>query len=1237
MRTISQDILDALTNNPSYRIKAKIKVFASRHYFKDSDVIPTYVPTLVSTTTPQPEATTFAFGKLFTVLADGTALKGLLNNTATPIDFSITTDPLARPGIASWGTGASNKIYYWDGTDWKSAVFNTSFTLSATATFVAGATIPIGAIHPLGTNEAIIVYIDEGGARASLVDSFGDVHTSDGRFMDPNHILDVSVPVDAYRVHYSSAIKWVDSITGNTRYYVYYTAYNGSVQAMYYEWNGTENTHGIWSEIFIAIPEDLSTFAVGNTIIQDNRVFLIGKFTRRSDFASDSTYTLLAWSDDGKTFSLDRRTLVSIIDERWLVSYDTDNNNVYFSATGQFAEVAGAYQIAPDTCYSIEYKLKNLSGNATNGWNASTIAGAEYGFTDTWLDEGSYSELLVGVSTGDETDEGGEYEWISYQLCVLGGVTKAFADGQRNLEIQMVPDGVWHSSIMTYPFYMELQGKQYLHSPMKTLDTLYDQTGDSGQIWALTQDFNTSDLTDGFTAQEHEANTTSDHWCDDLETICSSYPIFGSEETYIFNLYGWSRAGHLSQNPNVADDTPTSTDNDDFYVMLTVEDLAGAQSDILATVEQLTSDHSNPAQTWFPAGERDGSYPVSYTIPNPGEGYKIIKLGARVISGATGGTTYFLERIEVPGIAALYIPTTPNTGYVIENRDIHYGQVWFNDTNFDLRALTDTPINLTKSWGLRGSGLRTLFLTPDDGVSHEYTLTMIHDVMDAQVGTITLFMASYAMWWTDENMLVTKTESYEYNVAKQIVITWTGTIPPNRVISMDASGTALWWGSDITQFSIISNTIATSSTNPPMQIKSVQKGIPQILFATTPYSTWNFDVSIRTRIKGTYTYSGCLGLGTDKNNFIIGYMKLGYLGIAKVRNGVRTTLYEQAQAGIISDTIFDLRFWHRDGLFGVEYKSSEGVWPNRGSMLTYEWKTVDEEIAPIVPIAAVDASGLAVSIIDISEIDSFVFHTGIYSIIDPPKFRTSGFNTASTYAPVMPLDLNPNTVDSDFLTLFPSSGKIDCNGYKFTYASKNTFFSDLPIQGPFQVRAIIDWNGTSYETDLEDSYHYTGDWAIEFFKFEWLPSAENHDKFLNAIIGTSNSQAWLNDKTFFKPWVTTDGVIVWQLERSRYYSANIPDMSDASLKTQAWITHGLAGLAAQGVTQQASFNKNSFVYLDSDDLVVIQGFTAESGEDDYSIAMLLDKFCRIAGTNSNFPGDIITATHTFSDGGSLTL
>ena len=1218
MRNVSSAITNAIENNITSRVNAKVKVFASRYYFKAADITdnhPTYAHANGSGN-PLPEAMEIARnGGAYTVVIDNNQIKMLGPGNSTGVTPLIGGNPIASDGLTRPGI-MLGYIFYWDGTNWKTAAYDTdkinnldTSCISSPTTFCLGTDVPKGAIYPLNDTDAVILYIDEGAVRAVYVS--GSVVKSTGRFFYPSQVMDESIADinNAFSVHFGGAVEWLNPETSHYQIFVYFTRWNGLVSGMYYDLDSN-----IWSEIFTVIPEDISNFLIGNIFIDNNnKIWICGRFTRRSDFASASAYTMLCWSTDGKNFSMDRRTLVTTVDYRWLAAYSSDQQSIDFSATNRWIPIDAPYQFAPDDCYYIEYHLRQLSGSPANGWSAYTVAGEEYGFDDEWLDEGSYAQILIGIFTGED------YEWIPYQDCVVSQVQKDYANGTRSLQISLMADGLWHTYNMTYPIYTEIDGKQYLYSPLKVFDTLYVQTGLTGQPWALTSDPWTNDVPgQNYTFGNHAAGASNDIWGPDLTTYLEQYPIFAADTNYAISVYGWSRAGVPSQNPNVADSTPTNTNNDKFYAMMLVQDLNGNQITIVATDAQLTSTYANPPQTYFPENVRDGSDPVTYTLPSPGNGWQLIKLGVRVVSD-NGNTTYVITRFEMPGIIAGYTPNDSNPGFVISNN-----------------PSSATPQGITVPWN--GTSATFTFTAPNDGVYRGMTVNSYvkftapsTDILDWSVNINGTIVQSGTLDLGDGNHVGSPaglSQSYGLNAGDTVILTYSIGSPVSDIQSV------AWVIYSTTDYY---SPTGSSTTAPMKQAQNTQKGIPQILFATEPYSAWNFDIQFRANFTGPYSYIGGIGLATDNNNFLIGYVKRGYLGIAKVQNQKRTIVYEIANEALIDDTDFDVRFWHRDGVFGVEFKTTDTVvWPDRGSMLTYSWTEPDGIIASVTPIMTLDGEGNVTSVIDLDSIDAVVYHVGIYSIIDPPKFKTSGFANASPFIPVAPLDINPNTGESDFLTLFPDTGQVSCGSNIYLYTSRNQYFASLPPQGPYEGRAALDWTG--YNKDKDDGTSYAA-WkrAIEFVRFAWLSDAVHHDDFDGALIAMDDGQVWQNAQTFYKPWVTTGGVVVFELERGRYYSeTNTSPQTGNYTTNKIWITHGLTGVTPASSLNYGDSSENSFVYLDNSDQVTLKGFMAVSGDEDMSIGMLMDKICRVSGTLGAFPGDTITNA-TLSDGQSVVL
>jgi hypothetical protein len=191
-----------------------------------------------------------------------------------------------------------------------------------------------------------------------------------------------------------------------------------------------------------------------------------------------------------------------------------------------------------------------------------------------------------------------------------------------------------------------------------------------------------------------------------------------------------------------------------------------------------------------------------------------------------------------------------------------------------------------------------------------------------------------------------------------------------------------------------------------------------------------------------------------------------------------------------------------------------------------------------------------------------------------------------------------------------------------------------PIKGPYGLRNCTSWAAyTGYEGGV-----YNNGQAIEFLLFTWQGCGHFED-FQNKIIANSNGFAWLNDESDFMVWITTGGKKVLLLNRSRHFSdemmASIPN---ASMADRIWVTNGLINLspaeAGEGV---GTHLPGTFAYMDSEDEVELYGFFAASGLPDYSVANMLDIFCKTSGTAAEFPGDHIIDSHLFAESEELEI
>jgi len=902
-------------------------------------------------------------------------------------------------------------------------------------------TLNTGSIYPVSYTECVILDIYQGAIRVSFIDSDKVTHSSHHRFFNPTKVLDASGD-DVYLTHYAGAVKLEDGV------YVYFTDYQGAVKSIKYTFTDSEKKNGTWSDIHTSIPQDLSQFEIGNVFEVENRIFLCGKFYREEQFASSIAYTMLTWSDDGVTFTMSRRTLVTLRNFRWQAVFDpsttkTDKYRMYFISPGPVYYTSSPYQVVGEQAENVIVELNNLQGSPMGEFQATAVSGAEQYFNNSNIEIGSYAklELLQNIAGGEET--------IKYHDTIVSGYSKGVRDGARTNVIMLQTDGIWHTSTMSHPFYMEFQGKQSVYDNFTDQGGMVHASVGTNPRWSLSVSFWTED-NNAFIFQSHPKNTTTDHMTVDLLQYFSTYPTFGSKDNYEVRLYGWSRAGIAESNPNL-DGTNHSTLNDDMYALYEVCDPETGIKEIkVSEVTHLISKYRNFPQTYY--NSRSGSIPVIYSIPNPGEGKQITRLGMRLISKSLGPTTYCLERIEISKLAC-----EPISGFTTD--DIQYGT---------------------------------------DGTGGKIVLT--------------------------------------------------------------------------------------------------KKAIPQILFANTPYSAFNFDQKLQTRIKGIYSVSGLVGLASDKMNFVTGYAKLGKMVISKFSEGIETVLASRSTPQITENTKVDIRFWHSDGLMGVEYKLATTLaWPEKGSQLVYLWD---------------NAHGAMVKNDDL-------YHVGTYSFIDPPRFRITGLNSKQSVVGVLPSDKDPSTNTSDFSLQFPASGQIDIDDVVYNYSGKVNKFKNNEIRGPFQLRNLVWWD-SKYARTTDGSDSFQGGLAIEFLMFDWTASKT---KYRGAIIACNSGNAWVNDETQWIPWITTNGQVIILRNRSRHYSDTMPEWY-ASGDERVYVTNGLTGISPVVVSEtEYMHTEGSWAFKHSEDKIELFRYSAASGEEDQTIHNLLDIFSKISGTSAEFLGD----------------
>ena len=660
MRSVSDSITNAITIPESHRQSGKLTVYKSRAYFdaltsnnpssdaRDIGFIgtPLNESSFLLSPASRPE---IAHTVITVYVTDENVLYLMIEGNATPILLLTEVDVTCHVGCNANNTTGIYSLYYYSITNsqWEYQHIDINLLLSGSACLTGVVTsfpeLPKGSIYPLdGTaNSFVLLDIYEGSVRVRIYDDNKDTVPNQYRFVNPIKTLN-PLTADAYLLHRAGAV-----LVGN-KVYVYFSHYDGCVKSMICTLQA-DMRHGTWSDIRISIPQDISIFNINNVFQNNGRIFISGSFYRTSQFASSIVYALLTWSDDGLTFTMNRRVLSTLMNLPF--QCHTDGVDVVFASTNRIYKTAAPYQLIGENAQHTVVDLLSISGSVSSEITATAVSGSEQYFDDDNIDTGSYAKLETTI----ETTLG--VESIKYMDCVISGIDKNIKDGGRGNTIALMSDANWHTSVMTQPFYMEFQGQQSIFDRCLDFSNLYAAASGINPDWFLGADFwETGGL--AFTIKTHN-NASNRHWTKDLSDLYTEYPVFGALDNYVVNIYGWSRAGVPDTIPNTIDPTNITTLNDKFYPVVEYEDVSGVRHIWVGNDSNLIAPTYNHApQIYFQA--HAGSYPCVYAMPNPGAGFKITHLGVDVVSQSADNTTYYLERIDMVEITASMIVNSVN-------------------------------------------------------------------------------------------------------------------------------------------------------------------------------------------------------------------------------------------------------------------------------------------------------------------------------------------------------------------------------------------------------------------------------------------------------------------------------------------------------------------------------------------------------------------------------------------------
>ena len=200
-----------------------------------------------------------------------------------------------------------------------------------------------------------------------------------------------------------------------------------------------------------------------NAYTHNGTIYLSGQFGRDDAYEGQEPYSLLLYSQDGKTFSIDRFTLVSDIGYRFLSKVGSDNNLYlgncnrvcYSPVTWVFDGVNGTNALELDISGD---DIKSISDTDLTSCSISLRSGQEEYYDSTYLVEGARVILYLSLETSTGTEE------VKYATYILDKKQQRVAAGQRGQNLALVGEGMWKLSGLTMPFYAELLGKSGLYN-----------------------------------------------------------------------------------------------------------------------------------------------------------------------------------------------------------------------------------------------------------------------------------------------------------------------------------------------------------------------------------------------------------------------------------------------------------------------------------------------------------------------------------------------------------------------------------------------------------------------------------------------------------------------------------------------------------------------------------------------------------------------------------------------------
>ena len=479
MRDISSALESAITTSSSYRMYAKIVIDPSRTFF---DTAQSRYPFDTDSSdyknaTDEPVGQCMFYSssqdKVYTIIVDPStgSLYGMENGSSTKHQLytgdvdAYKASSATKPGAIITGSSTAT-IYYWHSGAYDTAGLY-SFTLNLSTWGVSDRTyisidgppssrwsIVSGSPTAISETQLVLCYYTSKGGTGVAIKDGNDWWHWDERFISPN-----TLTAEEWSI-YTTAVAFQEYI------YVYATDLGtGEVRALKFDPYAMS-----WSDLYIALPSDSTRFDVSNAIVANGYVHIAGQFHRTGDFAGARKYALVLRSPNGEAFSWDRFTLLSNESLHFGIDINTTSGVVYASDRNIVGTADASYYFMPTPTGRTTFEPPNslIQVSADDSSASVAIAAAdESNMTNAAVAKNNRATLYFGYDTS------AGIEYVKYNTYIIDKVSLAFADGKRQLALNMVPEGIWKTGEIAFPFYAEILSKSSFFDDCDELDQCY--------------------------------------------------------------------------------------------------------------------------------------------------------------------------------------------------------------------------------------------------------------------------------------------------------------------------------------------------------------------------------------------------------------------------------------------------------------------------------------------------------------------------------------------------------------------------------------------------------------------------------------------------------------------------------------------------------------------------------------------------------------------------------------------